>query len=79
MTIDSQTRNAAADLCQMAASTMDVGRVAWLDSANTIATSADAIHLAVEAALYVIERSHVGEIREYYAEAEAMLRTGWSP
>lgn len=75
MKISKRTREQAAPICAIAASSESPS---WTDACQ-FAGSGSARLLAESAAGYAITRSFHSPVSIYYAEAEALLHTGWSP
>lgn len=70
--ISKRTREQAMMLCALAASNM----TNTIEADTIVGAGPGAVRLAGAALDYVFE---VKNNREWYAEAEALLRTGWSP
>lgn len=76
MKVSARTRNAAARLCSMAASNP---LPSWCVSKQALGSSRGASELADLALDYVWRNATAHTVAEATAEAESLLRTGWSP
>lgn len=76
MRITKRTREEAALICAIAASSAPPS---WIDACVFIGANLTARWLAEQATMVATNRSYHAETLAYYAEAEALIRTGWSP